>query len=371
VLLSTFSSSSRFPRSSTILPLLLAVIISIIVLGAVEFRLRWLGLQPDVRDSPELWAAQREMAAKYGDDAIILVGDSRAQLDIDLQTLGNLTGLKPVQLAIDGSFFLPVLQDLANDPRITGTIIVDASAWKLIPNKKRDRAQEWPEFYHKKFRGLFSPAIETKLKSFLQEQSVLYSSMFPLENLWSILTSNAKYLPMYLKTKKDRQRDADYSLVKMPEFYVARVIRNFGGQKQLKKKSFRSLAEFTSSMQEQIAERYARNSTTDQQVKNDFEEKLSYVNGLTDKISARTGRMFFVRFPSDKLVWLIDQHSMPREIYWDTFAHSTTATTIHFQDYPNLKKYSLPDGSHLDQRDKKSFTAALVEALSLSNKKSI
>jgi len=367
VLSSTSNSSNRFPLSSTIVPFVAAVILSILILGAIEFRLRSLGLEPDVRDSPELWSAQREMAAKYGSKAIILVGDSRAQLDIDLQTLGDLTGLKPVQLAIDGSFFLPVLADLADDPRITGTIIVDASAWKLIPNKKRDRAQEWPEFYHKKYRGLFSPAIETKLKGFLQEKSVLYSSMFPLENLWSILTSGNKYSSIYLKTRKNRQRDADYRLVKMPDFYVSRVVRNFGGQKNLKKKSFRSLAEFTGSMEEQIAERYPRNDTTDQQGKKDFEEKLSYVNGLTDKIYGRNGRMFFVRFPSDKLIWLLDEHSLPRELYWDTFAHTTRATTIHFQDYPNLKKFSLPDGSHLDQRDKKSFTAALVETLSLRN----
>jgi hypothetical protein len=368
---STSNSSNRFPQSSTILPLIVAVIISIIILGVVEFRLRSLGLEPDVRDSPELWAAQREMAAKYGDKAIILVGDSRAQLDIDLQTLGDLTGLKPVQLAIDGSFFLPVLADLADDPRITGTIIIDASARKLIPNERRDRSQEWPEFYHEKYRGLFSPAIETKLKGFLQEKSVLYSSMFPLENLWSILTSGNKYSSIYLKTRKDRQRDADYRLVKMPDFYVSRVVRNFGGHQNLKKKSFSSLAEFTSSMEEQIAERYPRNNTTDQQAKNDFEKKLSSINGLIDKIYGRNGRMFFVRFPSDKLVWLLDEHQHPRELYWDTFAHTTRATTIHFQDYPNLKKYSLPDGSHLDQKDKKSFTAALVETLSLHDAKSM
>ena len=34
-------------------------------------------------------------------------------------SLRRKTGLEPVQLAIDGSSFVPVLEDLANDPAIT------------------------------------------------------------------------------------------------------------------------------------------------------------------------------------------------------------------------------------------------------------
>lgn len=39
----------------------------------------------------------------------------------------------PTQLAIDGSYFLPILTNLANDPKITGTVIVDLEVDKLNP----------------------------------------------------------------------------------------------------------------------------------------------------------------------------------------------------------------------------------------------
>ncbi|MBU0484984.1 MAG: hypothetical protein KKB30_10780 [Proteobacteria bacterium] len=347
------------------MPFVIGIIIAVTMLLAVEIRLRGLGIEPNVRDSPELWAAQRELAAQLGNQAIIVVGDSRGQLDIDLPTLKEATGLTPVQLAIDGSWSLPVLADLAADPRITGTIIVDTSAGKLIPQSSRDRSHEWTEFYQKKYRGLLSPAIETRLKGFLQEKSALYSSMIPLDRLPGILFSNNKYSSTYLKTRSDRQRDGDYRLVKMPDFYVARVIRHFGGQQLLKNKYFRSFAEFDSSMREQIAGQPARDPGADQKLKSEYEGKLSYVHSLVKQIQARNGRIFFVRFPSDKLVWLIDDYRQPRWVFWDTFAQTTSATAVHFQDFPDLRKYSLPDGSHLDQRDKKSFTTALVAALSL------
>src|SRR5262245_61597495 len=90
----------------------------------MELRLAARGIQPTAADNARLWADQRSRASRLGDRALILVGDSRMHVGIDLDTLRKMTGLEPVQLAIDASSFVPVLGGLADDPRVTGTVVV-------------------------------------------------------------------------------------------------------------------------------------------------------------------------------------------------------------------------------------------------------
>lgn len=122
-------STSSFERPLPDMPWLrifaAALLICIIFITLMEIRLAQLGYHSTVLDSPGRWAKERARASQLGEKALILIGASRIQLGIDLDTLRRETGLEPVQLAIDGSSFVPILQDLANDPTIRGTILVD------------------------------------------------------------------------------------------------------------------------------------------------------------------------------------------------------------------------------------------------------
>ncbi|MFV2057737.1 MAG: hypothetical protein ACC707_14820, partial [Thiohalomonadales bacterium] len=80
---------------------------------------------------------------------------------------------------------------------------------------------------------------------------------------------------------------------------------------------------------------------------------------LVKRIEARGTSVFFVRFPTDKLIWEIDRARYPRNNFWNKIAQRHPRS-IHFRDYPSLSKFSLPDGSHLDVGDKKAFTLALL-----------
>jgi hypothetical protein len=95
----------------------------------------------------------------------------------------------------------------------------------------------------------------------------------------------------------------------------------------------------------------------------DYPAKLDHVNDLVDRIQQRGGQVIFVRMPTDKLIWKFDNKSYPRDEFWDIFASNTSAATIHFRDYADLQGQDLPDGSHIDQRDKKHFTGNLVRVL--------
>jgi len=355
---STSSSNKTLPKPGNTLSLILGVLLAIIALLFVETRLRATGLKPNVRDSPELWAAQRELAARIGKDALIIIGGSRSQLAIDLETLKDITGLKPVMLSINGSRYFPVLEDLADDPRITGKIIIDTEIPHLFKQNKHDKPVEWTEFYNDKYKGLLAPAFESKLKTFLQNQSALYSSLFPFDKLiQTIFQPKNKYSPRYLTTTVDRQINGDYSLVQQPQFYVTRVMKTFG-IKRLKKTRFQTFQEFNNHMLHEIASLKNRDKTPP-----NFIKKLSDINEVTKKLSDRGCEIFFVRFPTDKLIWLINNAGRPKPIYWDVFAQTTPHKTIHFNDYEGLQRFFLPDGSHLDQKDKKAFTAELANII--------
>ena len=87
------------------------------------------------------------------------------------------------------------------------------------------------------------------------------------------------------------------------------------------------------------------------------------IEGWIDEIQSRGGRVAFVRFPTSRSHWSVDEEHYPRERYWDRFAARTSAVAIHFRDDPKLSALALPDSSHLDHGDTPEFTEQLVELL--------
>lgn len=51
---------------------------------------------------------------------------------------------------------------------------------------------------------------------------------------------------------------------------------------------------------------------------------------------------------------------LPREKTWDLLVERTGLPAIHFEDYPELQGYELPEWSHLSESEARRFTAALV-----------
>ena len=350
---STSSSNDRIPLTGAIYSLIIGLALSLVMIGILELRMRQVGISPDVHDTKELWAYERARASALGDRALILVGDSRIQLDVDLAALAAETGLQPVQLAIDGSHYMPVLEDLANDPEVTGTILVGAETWKLLQRKERDRADEWVSFYHNSFRGLWAPAVEAKLKGWVQSWSALYASGIPWQRLWPLLlNNNGSIQQSYLSMRPSRQRDADYQLVKQPDFYIGRVLRNLGSNVDFSR--IHTMNDFAGEVRKKLQESPASVGTDPAQFK--------YANALINRILDHQGKIVLVRMPTSGLIWEIDESKAPRTIDWDRLAASTRARTIHFKDYATMQ-FQLPDGSHMDIRDKTAFTVALAKLL--------
>ncbi|HEX5305977.1 MAG TPA: hypothetical protein VFW82_07825, partial [Dyella sp.] len=67
---------------------------------------------------------QRHRIHRGEGNATVLIGSSRTLFDVQLPVWQQLAGERPIQLALEGTSALPVLQDLADDPDFTGRLLV-------------------------------------------------------------------------------------------------------------------------------------------------------------------------------------------------------------------------------------------------------
>ena len=335
------NSNERLPKNDWLFTWLLVLVIVLSITISWEIYCRSVGLTADgVADTADLWVKTRKKASILGKDATILIGASRIQLGINTDVLGKYTKTHPIQLAIDGSYFLPVLKNLAGDPSIIGTIIVDMEVDKLDKDLTNGRSEALIDYYtwSKSHAALgfyqnFEDYLRTKLDGLF---AFRISGANPKTLVSRALMGEAQAASGYLTTLADRSRRADYALIPQNELYQARVQRNLG---------------------------HDTLTTLKQSEWPTFHAHLSYLQGLVNKIQQRGGRVIFVRMPTDKSIWQIDETRLPRKLFWDVMAKNSTAEMIHFQDYSSLSKYNLPDGSHLDYRDAIPFTEALAQLL--------
>ncbi len=118
------SSTSNFERVIPTRPwrgiTVSVVMILAVATAAWEIYCRSLGYGPSLNDTGDLWAEARR---RVEPESLVIVGDSRALFDSDLDQLEKGLGKRPIQLAQPGSTAFPVLADLINDQSFHGTIL--------------------------------------------------------------------------------------------------------------------------------------------------------------------------------------------------------------------------------------------------------
>src|SRR5256714_14922127 len=87
----------------------ITVVVTIVVISATalwELYARALGYAPTLNDNEDLWAKARR---KVQPESIVIIGDSRAWFDVDLDEFQKGLGKRPIQLAMAGSAAWPAL----------------------------------------------------------------------------------------------------------------------------------------------------------------------------------------------------------------------------------------------------------------------
>ena len=296
--LSISSSNHRLPKGNWLRIWAGIIGLLFISLFLIEWHLRSLGWSPSVVDSPDLWVEQRKRASELKEKAIILVGASRMQLDMDLDVLRQESGLEPVQLAIDGTSYIPVLESLANDPSIQGTVLVSVNAYNMRKGEPEDVSTQWVNYYQRIHERGEEPyrIIHNKFLAQLDNNLVTRLEGAKPYTIISKLAFKKPSSGNYLITHTDRSRDADYTKVTMPDFYAARLQRHFG--KPLLKEAA-SYKQFFTTYKNVIDQTQPASTQS-------FNKQLDYLTMLVKKIEKKGRKVIFIRFPTGKLVWEVD-----------------------------------------------------------------
>jgi hypothetical protein len=328
VLSSTLTSKERAPQASWMKIWALTMLIVICTLGAWEGGWRWAGFTPNFHDTKHLWAAQRRRLWSGSEEMVALIGASRLHRGINLDVLQQALGKEPIQLAIDGSAALAMLENLALDPLFRGHVIYSVTppvTFNFTYNTMKNRQERWLEYYQGES---FFDMLEYQLRHAIQKSLAFRAPELSIANIVSSLRTETVFpVPSEVRLGSKRAARLDDTKFdharKEQKIVTGFMRRRFPYPKQ----SLVLLAE--------AMKRFVR------------------------IIQQKGGNVIFVRFPSTGVMRAMEKTYYPRAKYWDYLASHVEAPFIHFEDYEELAHFTCSDGSHLNQHDAVGFTMAL------------
>jgi hypothetical protein len=332
----------------------MTVIVVLIVIAAAaawEFYCRSIGYGPTLNDNEDLWAEARR---RVEPESIVIVGDSRAWFDLDLDELQKGLGKRPVQLAAGGSCAYPVLADLANDERFHGTIICSVVPRMFFAppgSPPMDRSEKAVRRYHtqtlaqRASQHLAIP-LEEHVAFLKQEELTLEDLLkrLPIPNRPGALVPPR--FPPYFQSE-DRERRA-------------RMIEQCAQPGELQSRIQQIwLPLFTPPP----PPTYIRQEVFTQKMKKAKEDRFRDTISAVAKLRARGGKIVFVRFPLTGELKALEDRITPRSDIWNSLLKRTGTPGIYFEDYPELSSFNCPEWSHLSAGDSVEFTKRLVPHL--------
>ena len=333
----------------------IAVVVTIVVIAATvawELYARALGYAPTLNDNEDLWTKARR---KVQPESIVVIGDSRAWFDVDLDEFQKGLGKRPIQLAAPGSAAFPVLEDLAKDESFHGTIIcsfVPLLFFAPPGSFPMERAEKSVKRSHNQ-----TPAqrVSEELGIRLEERvAFLKPDDLSLQGLLMKLPipnrPGAQVLPTFPPyfNWEDRERRARmWEKCAEPGSELAKRIQQIWIPlfTPPPPPSYIPKDVFMAKMKEGIGQRFAD------------------VAAAVEKIRARGGKVVFVRFPHSGGLKELEDKIMPRQQSWDPLLQMTHAPGIYYSDFPELSGFNCPEWSHLTAGDSVEFSKRLVPHL--------
>jgi len=319
----------------------LVLVLVVAAVAAWEWKMRSLGLRAgDLDDSKSHWAVERRKIADGDHDGIVIIGSSRILFDTNLDVWEEMTGLRPIQLALPGTNPRPHLKDLAENSDFSGLLIVGVTPDIFFT--------DWPgipvfagltEFWHEESpSSRFGHRIWVGLQrhvAFLDESyrlGILVDRAVPLEDRPGVRGPQRDVWKL-AEVFDDRQTTL-WPRLETDEFlrdHARWVWGPFNGEPWIEEKDAKRI----------------------------IEETRRHV----EMIRARGGEVAFVRAPSAGLYIESERQGMPRARTWDPLLKATAAYGIHFEDHESMQGLQVPEWSHLSGASQLVFTRAYVGLL--------
>jgi len=310
------------------------------MLGAWEWHWRAFGVAPAIRNTDALWAIQRRRIDNGEADATLIVASSRLFFDLQLDVWEKLDGKRPIQLAFEGTSPLPFLEDLAADPKFTGRILLGIA----------------PEVFFGGF-GRHGKAVKYLHDESPSQRFGQWLSMRVVEPYFAFYDPDYA-LPAVIKRLPWPDRPGAPTRLDVRRLSVTEADRNTHLWDKVEND-----ADYRALMRT-VWEQNFKPSPNDPKPEDKDKKRDEQIERAVKAIAtlrARGVKVLLVREPSAGPYLEYDNRIYPRATSWDVLLARSGAPGIHFEDYPQLQGFDLPEWSHLAYADAKRFTAALHE----------
>ena len=330
-------------------PILLGAALMFAVL-MVGWELYWrdFGAVPGYHNGKDEWALQRRRIDEGEGGKTVLVGSSRVLFDVQLPVWEQATGERPIQLALEGTSGVLLMEDLAADPKFTGRLLVGVAP-DLFFSGFAYRGDAIP-YFHKEGK---SPAqrIGTWLaRALVEPYFAFYDNDFALATV--------------VRRQAWPLRPGMHKSTRVRKLMVQEADRNTHMWSKVETDiAYRDLCR--SIWAEEFTGPPPPNMDTPEKLQKLVGEQIDRATKAVATLRARGVRVLFVRMPSAGEYYAFEQKVFPRAKTWDVLLQRTGAAGIHFEDHPQMQGYTLPEWSHMTASEATRFTtvfAPLVEA---------
>lgn len=335
----------------------LVIAIALGITSLTIWELHWRS-KPDfyhanVEDDRNLWAAHRAKIESATDTDVVLLGSSRTGFNFNTHVWKEVQGISPINLSANGKPPGPMFEDIVENSKFSGTLIIGVTPlmWFGRSDNQRWRdASLWVDHYYKqtyaqKMNHWLSKPLERNLVMLTASELEFYNDL----DLKSLVNS------IYLKSDRPGSdsgllnfgyNDEDRNLIMFPSMVSD---TSFAPKIQNVWNSFLpSLPEYKF-IQEGMAANMQR-----------------YVP-IIKKFKARGGNLIFIRHKAEPGWNKHSERMLPRVHTWDVFVNMVDCPSYHFEDYEFMSKYTLPDWSHMNAEDAKTYTKDMVNKLIENN----
>jgi hypothetical protein len=287
----------------------------------------------DYKNSASAWAQERRRAVG---DATVLIGSSRNFYDIDLNVWETTSGVRPIQLSLEGTSPRFALTDLANDPKFHGLVVADVVSGAFFGGAGGRRADVL-NYYRDQSP---SQRVGHKLTNQLDRVFAFIDDQTRPKEIWF-----NQYLP--IRPGQPPRRDP-YKLSIMEPDRNSEMWNRVLQDEDYRREAIEIWPIILKGPPPEKA-------TTD--------AAIAEVAANVRKIRAKGGDVVFVMHPMAGF-FLQGEHTVfHRSRYWDRLLRESDTIGVHWEDHPQLQGYRLPETSHLHPRDAEVYTAEMVKIL--------
>ncbi len=341
---SSISSSDKYNRAETRpIPdqpwgqaLLICLVVTIAAMSWWEWRALDYGLIRGSYEGTGLWAVERRKLDREGADAIAILGSSRMLFDTNLDVWEEVTGVRPIQLANEGTSPRRFLADLADDPDFTGLIIVGVSSGLYLDPSPGYRGERLDRYREESPSHWLGQKIHNQLSdvfAFLDSFNALFYQIDFYVEFWD-------------RDGVDRRVNREMRL------------GNQGPDRQL---TMWKPVEDGGFFREQVLEFWQEGFSMPTVPDEVIEGAISFTIEQIAKLHTKGADVVFVYPPFGGGYMEQEIAKNRRERIWQPMVERFDALTIHFQDYPELSEGMVtPEWSHLSPQSAKDFSRALA-----------